>query len=85
MKQLNVAIENILMKELKIEALEKDLTLPSYVSKILEKRKKWAKESPLWLMMILTECSELNKHTKSRRLMGLTHSAKQSMTPWGRT
>ena len=40
MKQLNVAIENILMKELKIEALEKDLTIPSYVSKILEKRKK---------------------------------------------
>ncbi len=40
MKQLNVAIENELMKQLKIEAIDADLTLPQYVSKLLGKRKK---------------------------------------------
>ncbi len=40
MKQLNIAIENELMKELKIEALQHDLTIPQYVSSLLEKRKK---------------------------------------------
>ena len=40
MKQLNVAIENELMKQLKMEAVNADLTLPQYVSSLLEKRKK---------------------------------------------
>jgi hypothetical protein len=40
MKQLNIAIENMLMAELKSEAAIRELTLFEYVSNLLENRKK---------------------------------------------